>query len=203
MPKSYSKFTLEDLSDLDIRVVESCVIDKNKVAEVAPSQLLKDILEINTKLKLRTEKAKSELLISPILVEMVSKNTATFSFFSGYKFNVDAKIGLNGFCDYILTLDPSSYAISSPVFCVVEAKNDNLDEGIAQCIAEMYAAQLFNKKKNNNLSTIYGAVTFGFEWKFIKLVEKQADVDTEIYFLNKLPELLGALQHIIDLSSKQ
>ena len=34
MPKSYSKFTLEDLSDLDIRVVESCVVDKNKVAEV-------------------------------------------------------------------------------------------------------------------------------------------------------------------------
>ena len=48
------------------------------------------------------------------------------------------------------------------------AKNENIKGGLAQCIAEMYAAQLFNKKENINL-TIYGAVTSGTIWQFLIL----------------------------------
>ncbi len=107
-------------------------------------------------------------------------------------------LGLIGFCDFILSKDPRYPLIKTPVFCVVEAKNDNLDVGMAQCIAEMYAAQLYNQKRNNILFAIYGAVTFGFEWKFIQLIENQVKIEEDIYYINELPKLLSVLNYIVN-----
>jgi hypothetical protein len=87
--------------------------------------------------------------------------------------------------------------IEAPVFSVVEAKNDNLDAGIPQCVAEMYASAIFNERKSRQITVIYGATTFGFEWKFLKYQNNVAIVDTQIYYLNELPKLLGALQYIV------
>jgi hypothetical protein len=145
-----------------------------------------------------SEKAKSEKIIAPILDELEEINNRSFATFSGYQFNVDKSMGLVGFCDFILSREPKSPAIKSPVFCVVEAKNDNLDEGIAQCIAEMYAAQIFNQKRNKPQQVIYGTVTFGFEWKFIQLIDKSVIIDFNIYYLNELPKLLGVLHYIVN-----
>ena len=105
---------------------------------------------------------------------------------------------MQGFCDYLFSLEADSPLIEAPVFCVVEAKNDNLDTGIAQCIAEMYAAQLFNQKHNRPIETIYGAVTLGFEWQFMKLEGQTIFQDKDTYFLNQLPQLLGVLQAVVN-----
>jgi hypothetical protein len=43
-----------------------------------------------------------------------------------------------------LTLSPEQLAIEVPVVAIVEAKNENINRGIAQCLAEMVAAQRFN-----------------------------------------------------------
>ena len=45
---------------------------------------------------------------------------------------------------------------------------------------------------------IYGAVTLGLEWKFIQLVDQLATIDSNVYYLNQLPEILGTFQYIID-----
>ncbi len=201
MPKSYSKFTTDDLIELGINVSDNPLFENTVLPLVQPSQFLIDTLEKNKRRKLRSEKAKSEFLISPIIGELEDRNGQKFALYSGYKFKVEPDLGLTGFCDYVLSFEPKSPTIQAPVFFVVESKNDNLDEGVDQCIAEMYAAHLFNQKKGKEKKAIYGAVTFGFEWKFIKLEEKQADIDYEVYFLNDLPKLLGVLQYIIDLSS--
>ena len=100
-------------------------------------------------------------------------------------------------------LHPIHRLLKPPVFCVVEAKNDNLDSGVPQCIAEMYAAQIFNENRGSETPFIYGAVTFGYEWKFLRLETKIALLDTDLYYLIRLPELLGVLQTIIDISKKQ
>jgi hypothetical protein len=200
--KSYSSFTFDDLSALNLKVIEKPLFSDITIPPVEPTDFLKKTLERNMKLKLRSEKAKSELIIMPILVEMVDINAQSFACFSGYKFNVEPKLGLNGFCDYLLSLEPESLVISAPVFCIVEAKNDNLDEGIPQCIAEMYAAQLYNQKKGKPIHAIFGAVTFGFEWKFLQLVDNVALADTNVYYFTQLPQILGILQHIIDVSQK-
>jgi hypothetical protein len=197
MPSSYSKFKFEDLEALHIKVIEGVVFDKNALELVEPSDFLKQTLERNLRQKLRSEKAKSEFLIAPILSEIEERNRGLFAFFSGYNFDVDKEKGLKGFCDFVMSYAPEYLYIEAPVFSVVEAKNDNLDAGIPQCVAEMYASAIFNERKSRQIPVIYGATTFGFEWKFLKYQNNVAIVDTQIYYLNELPKLLGALQYIV------
>ena len=197
MPRFYSQFTYDDLSALNIKVRERALF--KSIEDVKPSDFLQSLLNKNLKRNLKSEKAKSELIISPILYELEDRNSNLFGYYSGYNFDVDKK---KGFCDFILSLEPDSPIIEAPVFCVVEAKNDNIDSGVPQCVAEMYAAQIFNQKKGHEPAFIYGAVTFGFEWKFLRLEKQMASLDTDIYYLVRLPELLGVLQLIVNQSKE-
>jgi hypothetical protein len=197
MATSYSGFTYEDLDILNIKVERKRFLPNN-IPTIEPSEWLKTTLKKNLNLPLASEKAKCEHIIAPILTEMVDVNEQSFTYFSGYTFDVDKSRGLKGRCDFMLTGEPLSPRISAPVFTIVEAKNDNLDIGVPQCIAQMYAALLFNQKRNRSISVIYGAVSFGFEWQFLKLVdENTALIDPTIYYQIQLPQLLGALQYII------
>jgi hypothetical protein len=199
MPKSYSKFTFEDLVNLNFSIENAELFKGIVIAPIEPNAVLTTILARAQQKNVLSEKAKSEKIIAPILDELEEINGRSFATFSGYQFNVDKAMGLSGFCDFILSRKPKSVLIEAPIFCVVEAKNDNLDEGIAQCIAEMYASLLFNQKHNQVQSAIYGAVTFGFQWKFLRLIEKEVKIDYKIYYLNELPQLLGVLNHIVNL----
>lgn len=195
MAKSYSKFTYEDLDVLGV-IVEQ--IDWLEIPlPIEPSDWLKVTLAKNMDLPLSSEKAKCELIISPILTELVEINHKRITYFSGYNFNVDKLQGLNGRCDYIISKRPRSPRIEAPIFSIVEAKNDNLDVGIPQCVAEMYAAWLFNKKRGEDVKTIYGAVTFGLAWQFLKLEDKLAQLDPTIYYISDLPHILGILQSMV------
>ena len=55
------------------------------------------------------------------------------------------------------------------MFTVVEAKKGDIESGFPQCIAQMIAAEMFNLKDGTVLSAIYGAVTTGDVWRFLKL----------------------------------
>lgn len=198
MKKSYSQYTAEDLNELAIEVVVNGSLF-TEIIPMQPSDLLVQTLLINRKLPLQSEKAKSELLISPVLNEIWAKNSHAFTYFSGYQFNVDSKRGLKGFCDYILSKKYNAVFIESPVCAIVEAKhNQDLIDAVPQCGAEMYAARLFNQKHGNEINSIYGIVTTGSEWLFLKLTENTLVVDEERYFLDNLPKLLGSLQKMID-----
>ena len=198
MPTSYSKFKMEDLFNLNIKVERNIVFNGN-ISSIEPSDYLKTAIKKGRSKNLGSEKAKSEFLIAPILAEIEEANMDSLSFYSGYQFNVDKAQGLNGFCDFIFSLEPRAMVIMAPIFCIVEAKHDNLDIGIPQCIAEMYASSIYNQRKGRNLPVIYGAVTFGFQWQFIRFENMTAQVDAMIYSLTDLPKILGILQHIIDL----
>ena len=198
MPKSYSAFTIDELLDMGLIIDEENFLYKEKIEDIKPSDFLVEALERGKRRKLKSEKAKSEHIITPILTEIEEINNGRFATFSGYKFNVDKNLGLVGYCDFILTKEAKSPIIQAPVFCLVEAKNDNLDVGLAQCIAEMYAAQIFNKTHNSTKKIIYGATTLGFNWKFLKLEENIAYLDNEIYPISELPKLLGVLNYIVN-----
>ena len=196
MPRFYSQFSYDDLDNLHIAI--RIVALFGECAPVEPSDFLKQTLAINTKQALTTEKAKSEFIIAPVLFEIARKNKDRVSFFSGYNFDVDKSLGLKGFCDFIFTKYPASTIIKEPIFCVVEAKNDNIEKGVPQCVAEMYAAKLFNEQKNNSIDDIYGCVTFGYQWLFLQLKNDIILRDERTYLLNELPHILGILQHIVD-----
>jgi hypothetical protein len=198
---SYSKFTHDAVLDLGLKVQAKSIFP-TLVPILQPSDHLVETLTQNEGLPMSNSKAKSEFIVAPILREIRKRNIDKMTFFSGYNFNVDSKRGLKGRCDFILSLMANTISITAPLFCLVEAKNDAPDDenSISQCIAEMYAARLFNEKRKNNITIIYGAVTNGYEWIFIQLIDDTAFVDIEHrHSVNNLPQLLGIFQYIIDL----
>ncbi|NEP60006.1 MAG: hypothetical protein F6K31_23875 [Symploca sp. SIO2G7] len=198
---SYSEFTLPQLeSEFSLILQERVEIFKD-IKPVTPSQLLREILEENIPLALAidTEKARSELIISPIIVELRKCFQRQISFFSGVDFTVDKAKGLTGRCDFIISYSPRQLEITTPVVALVEAKNDNIKSGIAQCIAEMVAAQLFNQQKQNEIPCIYGVITTGSNWKFLRLVENRVDLEAAEHFIGDLDALFGILLYMIEM----
>jgi hypothetical protein len=195
MPKSYSQYKHKDIENLGLTLKQRLFI--TAIKEVTPSDFLKTTLEINTKRVQNTEKAKSEFIIAPILFEIARRNVDSISFFSGHNLDVDKTLGLKGFCDFLYTRLPESAFIKAPIFCVAEAKNDNLEKGVPQCIAEMYAARLFNAKDKQSIKIISGCVTTGYQWQFLKLEDNFVYQDSTIYALSDLPKVLGILEEMV------
>lgn len=170
---------------------------------IQPSEHLQvDLADMDEMPLINSEKAKSEFLIVPILKEIRRRNRH-FSIFSGYTFDVDREQSLVGICDYILSNKIDSLEIKSPIFCLVEAKNRTTMEGIPQVASEMIAAQLFNERENNSIPIMYGCVSTGTEWLFLKLEDKLLTIDTDRYYLTAtdLPRLLGTLNEVITQSA--
>lgn len=165
------------------------------VAEVECSDLLATILRENIDLAvaINTEKPRSEMIISPILLEVRRKFKGEISLFSGVDFTVDAQQGLNSFCDFIIGSSKEQLFVRAPVIMLVETKNENLKSGLAQCIAEMVAAQLFNEQQENEIKKIYGVITIGTIWQFLRLEEKVISIDLSEYYIKELPKILGIL----------
>ncbi|MEH2441981.1 hypothetical protein [Nostoc sp.] len=196
---AYSDFKLIEVIDsFGLVIHESSGLFAN-VQEQECSDLLSTILKENVDLAvaISTEKARSEMIISPILLEIRRKFNYEISFFSGVDFTVDSQRGLNGFCDFILSLSSEQLLVRSPVIVLVESKNENLRSGLAQCIAEMIAAQLFNERGGNKVKAIYGAVTIGTIWQFLKLEGNVVSIDLSEYYIQDIKKILGILYSAI------
>lgn len=192
---AYSDFTLAKVRESFGLTVEE---PNNLFADIAginSSQYLQTTLNENISLAtaINTEKARSELIIAPILLEIRRQFNFEIGFFSGLEFNVDSEQGLNGYCDYILTASSEIYEIRTPVLTLVEAKNENIKAGLGQCIAEMIAAQIFNQRQGNNVENIYGAITTGTDWKFLQLKDKIIKIDKRDYYIIEINQILGIL----------
>jgi hypothetical protein len=148
-------------------------------------------------LAVNTEKARSEFIIAPLLLELRRSLKGGFGLFSGVEFNVDASRGLNGFCDFILTKSPRQIILSAPLVAIVEAKNDNLRTGFGQCIAAMVAAREYNLKSDAAIAVVYGAVTTGSAWKFLQLRQNDVIVDIHEYYIVDVAKIMGVLASMV------
>ncbi|MEH2310794.1 MAG: hypothetical protein V7K35_05040 [Nostoc sp.] len=196
---AYSDFKLIETIDFFGLVIHESSGLFASVQEQECSDLLSTILKENVDLAIAisTEKARSEMIISPILLEIRRKFNYQISLFSGVDFTVDSQRGLNGFCDFILSLSSEQLLVRSPVIVLVESKNENLRSGLAQCIAEMVAAQLFNERGGNQIKAIYGAVTIGTIWQFLKLEVNVVSIDLSEYYIKDIKKILGILYSAI------
>jgi hypothetical protein len=175
--------------------------------ELPPAQVsakLLDYLEDAMNEPLGTEKAKSEHIITPVLKELRRHNVNKFRTFSGYLFDVDSSKDLNGFCDFILSAEANRAEITSPIFCLVGATNDNVEKGLAQCGAEMYAAKLYNQQEGNPREIIFGCVTTAYSWCFLKLENNTLYIDPKHVPLTfaEPHKVLSVLQWILTESLK-
>ena len=197
---AYSNFTL-------IEVQETFQLEKvlstglfSEIKPVEPSAYLSTVLGKKAALAtaIGTEKARSELIVADILFELREHLEERISLFSGIEFNVDAKNGLVGVCDFLVSLSPDQLDLQAPIIILVEAKNLDLKQGLGQCVAEMLAAQRFNAEKGNNIRAVYGATTTGIDWQFLKLEEKHLHLDMATYTLERCDRLLGILASMVE-----
>ncbi|MCB1777791.1 MAG: hypothetical protein KDI50_10175 [Candidatus Competibacteraceae bacterium] len=197
---SYSNFKnlqiIKQKFDVGIKSADSLFTD---VEDINPSLLLTQLLQENVPLALNinTEKARSEFIIAPVLMEVRRLFKQQVSLFSGTDFSVDETLDLNGYCDFILSASPDQVFIEAPVVCVVEAKNENIKAGYPQCIAEMVAARTFNEQQRRPLRSILGVVTTGSNWRFLRLEDRVVWVDFDEYLISRIARILGIFVHAI------
>jgi hypothetical protein len=165
---------------------------------IQPTERLLLALEDAPLVTLSSEKAVSEGIITPVLRELKRLNPDKIQIFSGEIIIADASKGLNGEIDFIITKEQNSIGPQAPILCVTEAKIGRLDKAIPQATAQMLGARVFNQKNGENVEIIHGLITDGTSWKLLKLDGNLVLKDTKTYFTNDLPNLLGALQALID-----
>ncbi|MGK7933040.1 MAG: hypothetical protein AB4041_16640 [Microcystaceae cyanobacterium] len=198
----YSEFTLAKVKEkFQLKTVERVGIFSD-VPDLAASTLLVDILSYHQPIAQgsNSEKARSELIIAPILVDLRRQLHEQINLFSGVDFTVDETQGLNGVCDFIITKSPEILVVTAPVITVVEAKKENINSGLGQCASEMIAAQIFNQQSQEkleedfvNINAIYGVVTTGSIWQFLKLQDRTLTIDLREYYLQDVNKILGIL----------
>nr|VFK67704.1 MAG: hypothetical protein BECKUNK1418G_GA0071005_11589 [Candidatus Kentron sp. UNK]VFK72982.1 MAG: hypothetical protein BECKUNK1418H_GA0071006_11549 [Candidatus Kentron sp. UNK] len=195
---SYSDFTIADLQDRFHLVFTE---DRRLFSEIPDYELPEGLAAMLAEfvplaLAIDTEKARSELIVAPVLAKL-KLTLKGISLFSGIEFNVDQEAGLSGRCDFIIAKSREQYRLDAPLLIMVEAKNDNIKSGIPQCGAEMIAAQRFNAERNNHLETIYGCVTTGSLWRFLELSGKSFSIDNIEYHIQTPERIMAILAAIV------
>jgi hypothetical protein len=145
-----------------------------------------------------TEKAKSEFIIAPVLLELRRLAGGKIALFSGVEWEVDPSRGLAGYCDFIMTRGGSEHVLRAPFVAVVEAKNDLIRTGLGQCIASMYAARISNERTHERSGPVFGVVTTGAAWKFLRMEGDDVLLDREEHFIDNLPRIMGILTTITE-----
>jgi hypothetical protein len=150
-----------------------------------------------------TEKARSEMIIAPVLLEVIEQFRTDISIFSGLEFYATPEQDVPVTCDFLLSLSSEQWAIEAPVVAIVEAENEDVQQGIHPCIAKMAAAQAFNRRKDNALETIYGAVTTGTDWRFLRLIGSVVSLDRNGYDISEVDKIVGILVAMLRAASEK
>jgi hypothetical protein len=196
---AYRDFKMDDLEQkFGIREIGKEIFDLKKIKPVEPSKKLKEDLDEARFITLSTEKAVSERLVAPILVEIKKRNLDKIQVFSGEIIKADVKLGLNGEIDFIFARTPETLKPKHPLLTITEAKLGLIDGSVEQAAAQMIGIKTFNANKGHDEEVIYGAVTDGTTWRFLKLEGNNFYVDIHKLTIDNLPILLGVLQSIID-----
>lgn len=139
-----------------------------------------------------SEFAICENLIYPVLKEIWKRYSSKFILWSHQSLNCDEN--LSGFPEYILAKRSplGKVVFDQPYFLLVEAKQDKFDEGWAQCLAEMVAAQ----RLNTDALTIFGIVSNGKNWEFGKLQGNNFIRNITWYSIQDLDEIFAAVHYV-------
>ncbi len=197
---SYSNYTL-DLASRTFNLTVEAQRLFDRVEPVEPSPWLRETLEKGRSLAWLTEKARSEFIVAPILLTCRDLMDQSIQIYSGVRLDVDPERGLTGECDFVLGQAPSALMLQAPLLIVVEAKKNDIEEGMGQCAAQMVAARLFNECRRHAVPVVYGCVTTGEAWQFLKLLDSHLLTDAERYYIDRVDMILGILLAILKTSA--
>jgi hypothetical protein len=193
---AFSDFTLERIAQtLGVTTRNAFLFPDPRMVE-APAWLL-DSLKKLTQLSLISEKARSEFIVVPILLASRELCPTQLAIFSGQRLDVDSALGLVGECDFILAATEDVPPLRAPIATIVEAKKNDIEAGLGQCVAQMVAARMFNQVAGRGEYPVFGCVTTGEVWQFLQLTEKTAAIDRRRYYLDNVEGILAAILEII------
>lgn len=194
---SYSEYTLEAVEkQLGVTSQEADLFPDAPAAPIP--DWLPGWLARGTRLALISEKSRSEFIVVPILLAARELTGDRFAIFSGQRLDVDPEKGLTGECDFILAVGPALPPLHAPVMTVVEAKKNDVEAGLGQCIAQMVAARRFNEEAGRKTAPVYGCVTTGETWQFLRLESQVALLNRPRYYLDNVGGILGVLRAIFE-----
>jgi hypothetical protein len=199
---AFSEFTLESATRLlGISVEEAKLFPSLSLVTVP--DWLSDLLARGTRLALISEKSRSEFIVVPILLAARELSGDRLAIFSGQRLDVDAARGLTGECDFLLALSPPVPPLRSPIVAIVEAKKNDVEAGLGQCISQMVAAREFNETSGRIGSPIYGCVTTGEAWQFLRLANHTAELDHRRFYIDNPTGVLAAFASIVAEAERQ
>ncbi len=164
-----------------------------KLMPIAVPAWLNDQLAKTRQIALLNEKSRSEFIVAPILIAVSDLTEGRVVILSGQRLDVDPTRGLNGECDFILSIGIPLPILQPPLLTLVEAKKQDIESAIGQCLAQMVAARMFNEKAGIANQPIYGCVTTGENWQFMRLMGTVAEVDSDRFYLDNIGGILAAL----------
>jgi hypothetical protein len=194
---SYTDFDIPRVrKDLHLEVVVQKIDWQLEI--IPPSDWLLKSLEKGERNAFVSEKARSEFIVTPILLAAQEILNYELQIFSGQTLDVEPSIGLTGECDFILSKTKPTPALKSTIVSLVEAKKNDIELGLGPWIAQMFAAKIFNRENGEDFQTIFGCVTTGEDWQFLKLEKDTAIVDSERFYLSEVEKILGVFKSIFD-----
>ena len=148
------------------------------------SDLQQRLKEVLPYVALTSELAKREILIAPVITELIRFTHAEL------RIEYPLKISnyLQGSLDYLLRKD------SVHSLLVIEAKRDDVESGFTQLLTELIAIDQWDKAPDNNL--IIGAVSTGSLWQFGTL-DRTTKLFTQGLNAYLVPKELDTLMRIL------
>ena len=193
---SYADFTLDLVQQMfGLSVVPSPLF--TGVQPIAPTPWLKDTLQRGRDVAVFSEKARSEFIVAPVLLTCREILQEEISIYSGVRLDVDPERGLKGECDFILARQPTLPILQAPLLIILEAKKNDIEEGLGQCAAQMVGARQFNERHQETTEILYGCVTTGETWQFMQMHQQELAIDTNRYFINEVDKILGILATVV------
>jgi hypothetical protein len=159
-------------------------------APYSPSDFFRErLIRLRSAFDLQNCEDSKKLLIDAICEEAIY-GISSLKIWKGADLESDT---VTGFADYLVAAHRAY--LETPFFCVVEAKKDNFDQGLAQCLVEMQACQWCNQQAKQPID-VFGVVTNGEGWKFYKLTIDGVGYETMLYGIQDVAEVLGVLHRI-------
>lgn len=179
----YTDFTLESaVGDLNLTAERTDLFPG--LAPVTVPAWLDDLLTHSRQLALSSEKARSEFVVAPILLAVRRLSGGAVSILSGHRFDVDAGRKLVGECDLLL--------MRAFLVGVVRVERGDTGPGLGQCVAQMAAAAVVNERAGSPVAAVFGCVTTGDDWQFLRLAGARLDSHARLVFGNDVGSILAA-----------
>lgn len=187
--KSFSSFDLKAaFKHLGLEKLLSWALTPQSVQ---PSDFYYQTLKRLEKFDLRSNERSKELLIDLILQETIQN--FDLKIWKGASLESDTATGE---VDYLFTEDRDY--LEAPLLCIIEAKKDDFEQGLAQCLVEMHACQWNNHQIDRHIDT-FGIVSNGNTWEFYKLTTKGVAYGTLPFSIGEIAIVLGLLHQVMGL----